>query len=122
MGAPDELDEQGSHRLGFPLVIAAAASGMPGKVWAPTRVSFERRLDGGPARAITELTHLVAAYAEHGLLRVDDPHVAATHLNWLVIGAPLNEAMLLGDKGSPGEEALLRHVAEAVRIFVTAHT
>lgn len=78
--------------------------------------------DGGPARAITELTSLVAAYAERGLLLVDDPPAAAKHLNWLVMGAPLNEAMLLGDKGIPGEEALLRHVTEAVRIFVAAHS
>ncbi|MDN5748682.1 MAG: TetR/AcrR family transcriptional regulator [Pseudonocardia sp.] len=78
--------------------------------------------DGGPARAITELTHLVAAYAERGLLHVDDPRVAATHLNWLVMGAPLNVAMLLGDKGIPSEEALIRHVKEAVRIFVAAHS
>lgn len=76
----------------------------------------------GPARAVAELTHLVTAYAERGLLRIDDPHVAATHLNWLVMGAPLNEAMLLGDRGIPGKEVLLRHVTEAVRIFVAAHS
>lgn len=50
------------------------------------------------------------------------PYVAPTYLNWLVMGAPLNEAMLLGDKGIPGEEALLRHVTEAVRIFLAAHS
>lgn len=78
--------------------------------------------DGGPARAITELTGVVSAYAERGLLVVADPRVAATHLNWLIMGAPLNEAMLLGDKGIPDDEALRRHVTEAVRIFVAAHS
>lgn len=77
---------------------------------------------GGPARAIGELTRIVAAYADRGRLRVDDPGVAATHLNWLIMGAPLNEAMLLGDTGVPDEPALRRHVTEAVRIFVAAHS
>ncbi|RLV57110.1 TetR/AcrR family transcriptional regulator [Aeromicrobium phragmitis] len=78
--------------------------------------------DGGPARAITELSGLIAAYAERGVLRVDDPHAAATHFNWMVMGAPLNEAMLLGDEGAPDELALQRHVTEAVRIFVAAYS
>ena len=77
---------------------------------------------GGPARAIAELSRIVAAYAERGQLRVADPHAAATHLNWLIMGAPLNEAMLLGDDAVPDDQALRRHVTEAVRIFVAAHT
>jgi TetR/AcrR family transcriptional repressor of mexJK operon len=77
---------------------------------------------GGPARAIAELTRVVAAYAERGQLQVADPAAAATHLNWLIMGAPLNEAMLLGDDAVPDDPALRRHVAEAVRIFVAAHS
>lgn len=77
---------------------------------------------GGPARAIAVLAGMITHYAERGLLRVDDPQVAATHLNWLIMGAPLNEAMLLGDRGIPDEEARRRHVTEAVRIFVAAHS
>jgi TetR/AcrR family transcriptional repressor of mexJK operon len=76
----------------------------------------------GPARAIAELTHVLAAYTERGLLRVDNPREAATHLNWLIMGSPLNEAMLLGDKGVPSKPALRRHIAEAVRIFVAAYS
>jgi AcrR family transcriptional regulator len=74
----------------------------------------------GPARAIGELTRLVTVHAERGPLRVDDPRTAATHLNWMIMGAPLNEAMLLGRV--PDREALRRHVEEVVRIFVTAHS
>ena len=77
---------------------------------------------GGPARAIAELARIVAGYAERGQLRVTDAQVAATHLNWLIMGAPLNEAMLLGDGAVPDDQALRRHVTEAVRIFVAAHS
>lgn len=74
----------------------------------------------GPARAIGELARLVAVHAERGLLTVDDPRTAATHLNWMIMGAPLNEAMLLGRV--PDQEGLRRHVEEVVRIFVAAHS
>lgn len=77
---------------------------------------------GGPARAITELARVLVAYAERGLLRIDNPREAATHLNWLIMGSPLNEAMLLGDKSVPSKPALRRHIAEAVRIFVAAYS
>jgi AcrR family transcriptional regulator len=82
----------------------------------------EALFTAGPARAIGELTRLVTAYAGRGLLRVDDARVAATHLNWLIMGAPLNEAMLLGHGAVPGHEALRRHVEEVVRIFVAAYS
>lgn len=76
----------------------------------------------GPARAIAELTQVVTACVTRGLLRTDDPRAAATHLNWLIMGAPLNEAMMRGAEAVPDEEALVRHVTEAVRIFVAAHS
>lgn len=82
----------------------------------------EALFTAGPARAVGELTRLVTAYAGRGLLRVDDARVAATHLNWLIMGAPLNEAMLLGHGAVPGNEALRRHVEEVVRIFVAAYS
>ena len=58
--------------------------------------------DGGPGRAIKGLAAAFARWAEHGLLAVDKPSVAAEHFNWLVMGGPINRAMLLGDEGIPG--------------------
>jgi hypothetical protein len=58
---------------------------------------------------------------KRGLLRIDDPAVAASQFNWLVMSQPLNQAMLLGDAGIPKPTALRRHAAEAVRMFVAAY-
>ncbi|MFC5286895.1 TetR/AcrR family transcriptional regulator [Actinokineospora guangxiensis] len=77
--------------------------------------------DGGPARAITELATILTTFTERGLLHVADPRTAATHLNWMIMGGPLNEAMLSAD-GPTDETALRHHVDEAVRIFLAAHS
>jgi hypothetical protein len=34
--------------------------------------------------------------ADRGILAIDDPAVAASQFNWLIMGEPLNRAMLLG--------------------------
>jgi TetR/AcrR family transcriptional regulator, mexJK operon transcriptional repressor len=46
---------------------------------------------------------------------------AATHFNWLLMSAPLNKAMLLGDEAIPKPAALRRHAIECVRIFLAAY-
>ncbi len=77
--------------------------------------------EGGPQRAIGLLTTVLSDLAERGLLTIDDPVVAATHFNWLIMAEPLNQAMLLGDDAIPSPEALRQHVAEGVRIFLAAY-
>jgi len=81
------------------------------------RVLYER----GPQRAVATLTALFARLAGRGLLTIDDPAVAASHFNWLIMADPLNRAMLLGDAAIPGAEALRRHVAEGARVFLAAY-
>ena len=49
-----------------------------------------------------------------------DPQASATYLNWLVMGEPVNRAMLLGDESVPDHAAIEAHCAEAVRIFLAA--
>ena len=66
----------------------------------------------GPTRAISAMA---------ARFRVEDPDTAAAFFNWIVMSKPLNEAMLLGDLAIPDQQALRRHSAEAVRIFLTAH-
>lgn len=75
----------------------------------------------GPMRSIRRLTRALAHYTAIGQLRTPDPEVAATQFNWLVMGAPTNAAMLLGDAGIPGKEALRAHARESVRIFLSAY-
>ena len=76
---------------------------------------------GGPKRAMAALAAAFAQLAEQGLLALDDPAVAAGHFNWLVMAAPLNRAMLLGDDAIPGPAELRRHAVDAVRVFLAAY-
>lgn len=75
----------------------------------------------GPERAVVALAGHVARLADAGWLSVTDPRAAATFLNWLVMGEPVNRAMLLGDERLPDPPAIHAHCAEAVRIFLAAY-
>lgn len=81
------------------------------------KVLYER----GPARAMATLAALFERLAGRGLLTIDDPSVAASHFNWLVMSAPLNQAMLLGDGAIPKPAELRRHAAQGVRVFLAAY-
>lgn len=77
--------------------------------------------ENGPMRAIRSLAAALADLADRGLVQVDDPLEAATTFNWLVMGAPVNDAMLLGDGSIPSDADLRRHAASATRVFLAAH-
>lgn len=77
--------------------------------------------EGGPARAISLLEQIIGALAERGELTVDDPRTAAEQFNWLLMGGPLNEAMLLGDEAIPTDTDRSAHAARTVRLFITAY-
>lgn len=77
--------------------------------------------ESGPKRATSALAAVFARLDARGLLDVDDPDAAASHFNWLVMGEPLNRAMLLGDAAIPDTAARRRHVAGAVRVFLAAY-
>lgn len=81
------------------------------------RVLYER----GPMRALKMLAKVFEDLAARGLLSVDDPMLAASHFNWLVMSQPLNQAMLLGDAAIPAPEELRRHAEEGVRVFLAAY-
>jgi AcrR family transcriptional regulator len=74
----------------------------------------------GPQRAIDEIEAMFARLDASGRLPLDDPAAAAEWFNWLVMAAPLNRAMMLGDAAIPPEDDLRRHAAQAVRVFLTA--
>jgi len=76
---------------------------------------------GGPGRAIAGLAATFARWGDRGLLAIDDPYVAATHFNWLVMGAAVNGAMLLGDEAIPDAETLHRQAVDGVRVFLAAY-
>ena len=77
--------------------------------------------DGEPRRAMAAMAALFERLAERGLLAIDDPAVAASQFNWLIMGEPVNRAMLLGDEAIATPEALWRHAAGGVRVFLAAY-
>jgi TetR/AcrR family transcriptional regulator, mexJK operon transcriptional repressor len=81
------------------------------------KVLYER----GPKRALTMLAAQFESMATRGLLTLDDPMVAASHFNWLVMSAPLNQAMLLGDEAIPTQAALRLHARQGVHVFLAAY-
>ncbi|WP_053615342.1 TetR/AcrR family transcriptional regulator [Nocardiopsis sp. NRRL B-16309] len=77
--------------------------------------------DGGPRRAMAAMAALFTRLSDRGLLKVADPDTAAAHFNWLVMSAPVNDTMLLGDDAIPDEAELRRHADEGVRVFLAAY-
>ena len=76
--------------------------------------------DRGPGRTIATLAQTFERLAARGLLSIDDPGLAATHFNWLVMSAPVNRVMLLGENAIPGPDELDRLAGQAVATFRAA--
>lgn len=75
----------------------------------------------GPQRAIDSLAEVIGKMDAAGILRASDPVLAATQLNWLVMGEPVNRAMLLGDDEALPNGDAAGHVARALDVFLAAH-
>lgn len=81
------------------------------------QVLFEQ----GPHRAMTALAKLFVHLAKSGSLQIDDPMLAASHFNWLVMGEAVNRAMLLGDQAIAPPRQQRRDAKEGVRVFLAAY-
>ncbi len=75
----------------------------------------------GPGRTIAALATAFERLAARGLLHLDDAGLAAAQFNWLVMSAPLNQAMLLGDYDAPDPSDLDRWADDGVRTFLAAY-
>ncbi|MFL5829116.1 MAG: TetR/AcrR family transcriptional regulator [Solirubrobacteraceae bacterium] len=75
----------------------------------------------GPGRTISGLTRAFEHLAAGGVLQIDDPGLAAADFNWLIVSAPLNQAMLLGDDAIPSRPQLDRIADAGVRTFLAAY-
>ncbi len=75
----------------------------------------------GPGRTILALATAFDRLAARDILRLDDPALAAAHFNWLIMSAPLNQAMLLGSDEPPPPVDLKRHADSGVRVFLAAY-
>jgi TetR/AcrR family transcriptional repressor of mexJK operon len=75
----------------------------------------------GPERAHAILADTFQALAKRGLLRVDDPLLAAQHFNWLILSIPLHKAMFYGSDIEFTPRELERLADEGVRVFLAAY-
>jgi TetR/AcrR family transcriptional regulator, mexJK operon transcriptional repressor len=80
------------------------------------RTFYER----GAGRTVAALAETFARLGARDMLDVDDPLLAATHFNWLVMSAPVNQAMLLG-RNNPDPAELDRFAEGGVRAFLAAY-
>ncbi len=71
-------------------------------------------------RTVARYTRAVKHFSSIGELYCEDHAAAANHFNWLLMGAPTNSAMFLGDAGIPSKAALKAHARESVRVFLAA--
>ena len=79
--------------------------------------TFYERSAGRTVAALAETFERLAA---RQLLDIDDPLLAAAHFNWLVMSAPVNQAMLLG-RDDPDPAELDRYADGGVRAFLAAY-
>jgi TetR/AcrR family transcriptional repressor of mexJK operon len=74
----------------------------------------------GFGRVLETLAACFARYRERGLLRLDDPLLAANHFTGLLLWIPLNRAMFSGEHGSSVSD-LERHADAAVAAFLSGY-
>lgn len=77
--------------------------------------------EAGAGRTITALGNVFGKLAERGMLEFDDPELAGAHFNWLIMSAPINRAMLLGDDDAFSAAELDRFAVAGVRVFLSAY-
>ena len=81
------------------------------------RAFYER----GAGRSTAALAAAFERLTARGLLDTPDPRLAAAHFNWLVMSAPVNRAMLLGDEAIATAAELDRYAEGGVRAFLAAY-
>jgi TetR/AcrR family transcriptional repressor of mexJK operon len=74
-----------------------------------------------PERVMDALATQLGELAGRGLLRADDPQVAASHLAFLILGLPLDRAMFLGTGHELSAAELDRRADDAVDVFLAAY-
>jgi AcrR family transcriptional regulator len=80
------------------------------------RTFYER----GAGRTVAALAATFEHLARRRLLDVNDPVLTASHFNWLVMSAPVNQAMLLGREELDPTE-LERYADGGARAFLAAY-
>src|SRR5215213_8777281 len=77
--------------------------------------------DRGPGRTIAALAAAFERLAARGALELEDPALAAAQFNWLIMSAPINDAMLLGRDEAPAPAELEQYADAGVGAFLAAY-
>jgi TetR/AcrR family transcriptional regulator, mexJK operon transcriptional repressor len=77
--------------------------------------------DLGPGRTIAALADAFAELTRQGRLNTPDAILAATQFNWLIMSAPVNRAMLLGQDDAPATREINRWADSGARTFLAAY-
>lgn len=75
----------------------------------------------GPERVHAALASAFGQLADRGLLRVDEPELAANHFTWLVVSIPVNKVMFCGDDTRFTQAELDHYADTAVQVFTAAY-
>jgi AcrR family transcriptional regulator len=100
------------HLIQMRRIVIAEAERFPDLA----RTWYER----APRSAHRNFAAEFAELASRGLLRIDDPDLAAEHFNWLILSIPLNRLMFLPDTTFSQAE-LERYAEEGVRVFLAGY-
>jgi AcrR family transcriptional regulator len=73
------------------------------------------------ARNLHMLAEALGALSTRGLLRIDDPDLAAEQLTWLVVAAPLNRLTLQAGAHPYGEDDLDAVASQGVATFLSRY-
>jgi TetR/AcrR family transcriptional regulator, mexJK operon transcriptional repressor len=74
-----------------------------------------------PQKVIHALASRFKHLGERGLLHVEDPEIAARHFAWLILAAPLDEAMFAGNNRALPRAEVTRLATNGVRVFLAAY-
>lgn len=99
------------------LQLRRVVIGESGRFPELARTYYER----APERTLATLASCFGRLAERGLLRLDDPALAAGHFAYLVLGEPLDRAMFCGFDGKPRPADVARQADGAVQVFLAAY-
>ncbi|MEU5404433.1 TetR/AcrR family transcriptional regulator [Nocardia asteroides] len=77
--------------------------------------------EAGPERVHAMLASCFAQLTERGLLRTDEPELAANHFTWLVVSVPVNKVMFCGDETRFSDTELDHYADAGVQVFLAAY-
>jgi TetR/AcrR family transcriptional repressor of mexJK operon len=99
------------------LALQGAALGETDRFPELGRTYWERGFERGLATLAGKLQQL----ADRGLLRVEDPVLAAQQLAGMVLWVPVNKAMFCGDEAALPPAEIDRYATAGARAFLTAY-